>query len=82
MKYTRREVHLLALCLGHCETCSEAKECKLKAKVQQTGKPEKTISGFALRQALKPVLEREEAQQKENRLNFFQQIGIGIKTKD
>lgn len=36
MEYTRRELKLLELCLGRCETCSEAMTCGLKAKVQQT----------------------------------------------
>ena len=36
MNYTKQELKHLALCLAHCNTCSEASTCKLKAKVQQT----------------------------------------------
>ena len=33
MKLTKREMVLLALCLGHCNTCSESVTCKLKNKI-------------------------------------------------
>lgn len=36
MEFTKRELNHLALCLGHCNTCSESSTCKLKVKVQQT----------------------------------------------
>lgn len=40
MKLARRERALLALCFGHCDTCSAAQSCRLKTKISHLHKDE------------------------------------------
>ena len=36
MKYKKMELKHLAMCLAHCNTCSEFQQCTLRTKVGQT----------------------------------------------